>query len=130
MTDPDNGHALDDPTAGVPFEVGGPWSPTALREFLDDATVPIRLSCHTPSGGLWVLSLWYRYADGQFQCATGADADIVRFLRADPQVAFEVSVNHPPYQGVRGQGTATIEPDPEKTVLRDLLERYLGGTDS
>ncbi len=124
----------DAPTEDVPpddpFPLTGPWTHSDVSAFLDDAVVPIRVSCHTPSGGLWMLSLWYRYQDEQLWCATGANADIVRFLHADPHVAFEISVNEPPYRGVRGQGTVTIESDPEKTVLRALIERYLGGTGS
>ncbi|AXR78888.1 Nitroimidazol reductase NimA [Natrarchaeobaculum sulfurireducens] len=66
----------------------------------------------------------------RLQCATSASADVVSFLESDPNAAFEVSTNQPPYAGVRGRGTVSIEPDPEKETLRDLLERYLGGTDS
>ncbi|WP_255151321.1 pyridoxamine 5'-phosphate oxidase family protein [Halorarius halobius] len=114
------------------MEVTGAWSREEAEAFLtsDAGTVPIRLACHTPDGELWMLSLWYQYRDGDLLCATGADADVVRYLRADPSVAFEVSVEEPPYVGVRGNGTASVEPDPEKTLLRDLLDRYLGGTDS
>ena len=130
MTTSDDQDSRSDESTDDPVSPTGPWDHRTLAAFLDDAVVPIRLSCRTPSGGLWMLSLWYRYQDEQFQCATGADADVVRFLREDPHVAFEVSVNEPPYRGVRGQGTATIEADPEKTLLRDLLDRYLGGTDS
>lgn len=108
----------------------GSWSEPEVAAFLETATVPIRLACHTPAGGLWMLSLWYRYADGTISCATGADAEVVTYLREDADVAFEVSVNEPPYRGVRGAGTARIEPDTDKQLLRSLLERYLGGTDS
>jgi hypothetical protein len=64
------------------------------------------------------------------RCATSRDADVVRYLEADDGVAFEVSTNEPPYRGVRGNGTATVVPDEGKRLLRSLLERYLGGTDS
>jgi len=79
-----------------------------------------------------MLSLWYDFDSeaGAFVCATSADADVVRYLRADDGVAFEVSTNDPPYRGVRGRGTASISPDEGKTTLRRLLQRYLGGTDS
>jgi hypothetical protein len=103
-----------------------------------------------------MLSLWYRWEPGHgsssdagaeegtestgdgdrdgdspaLRCATSRDADVVRYLEADDGVAFEVSTNEPPYRGVRGNGTATIAPDAEKRLLRSLLERYLGGTDS
>lgn len=110
--------------------VTGAWSLDEVADFLTETTVPIRLGCRRPSGDLWMLSLWYRYRDGDFECATAADADVVRYLEADPEVSFEVSTNQPPYRGVRGNGRVTIAPDDEKQVLRALTERYLGGTDS
>ena len=113
-------------------EYTGEWDRAGVAAFLADAHVPIRVACRTPAGGLWMLSLWYDFDPdtGEFVCATSADADVVRYLRADDGVAFEVSTNDPPYQGVRGAGSATITPDDDKAVLRSLLKRYLGGTDS
>jgi nitroimidazol reductase NimA-like FMN-containing flavoprotein (pyridoxamine 5'-phosphate oxidase superfamily) len=108
----------------------GAWSRKEVSEFLDGAAIPLRLACHTPAGDPWMLSLWFRFREGCFQCATGANADVVRFLEADPAVAFEVSTNEPPYKGVRGRGTATIAPDEGKAVLRALIERYLGDVDT
>jgi nitroimidazol reductase NimA-like FMN-containing flavoprotein (pyridoxamine 5'-phosphate oxidase superfamily) len=108
----------------------GAWSKAEATAYLEDATVPLRLACHRPDGGLWMLSLWFRYRDGTFGCATGADADVVGFLEHDDSVAFEVSDNDPPYRGVRGSGTVTIDPDGGKALLEELLERYLGGTDN
>ena len=108
----------------------GVWSEAEAEAYLAESTVPIRIGCRTPSGGLWMLSLWYRYRDGSFHCATGADADIVRYLEANPGVTFEISTNEPPYKGVRGSGTATIDTDEGKSLLESLLVRYLGGTDN
>jgi nitroimidazol reductase NimA-like FMN-containing flavoprotein (pyridoxamine 5'-phosphate oxidase superfamily) len=110
--------------------VTGAWSRAEAAAFLEAQTVPLRLGCRRPSGDLWMLSLWYRYRDGSFECATAADADVVAYLDHDAPVSFEVSTNEPPYRGVRGNGTATVTPDEDKTVLRALLARYLGGTDS
>ena len=112
------------------MNVSGAWTTAEANEFLTSTTIPIRLATSTPSGGLWLVSLWYQYEDGRFELATSASADVVEFLRADDGVAFEVSTNQPPYMGVRGAGTATVEPDPDRAVLRSLLERYLGGTES
>ncbi|WP_310919632.1 pyridoxamine 5'-phosphate oxidase family protein [Haloarcula saliterrae] len=109
--------------------VTGAWSREEVATFLEEQTIPVRLGCRRPGGDPWMLSLWYRYRDGALQCATAADADVVSYLDHDPSVSFEVSTNDPPYRGVRGNGTATVEPDPEKAVLRALLDRYLGGTD-
>jgi len=108
----------------------GAWDATETEAFLGSATVPIRLSCHANRESLWMLSLWFLYRDDAFWCATSADADIVDYLADDDHVAFEISTNEPPYKGVRGNGTASVEPDEEKTLLRELLARYLGGTDS
>jgi nitroimidazol reductase NimA-like FMN-containing flavoprotein (pyridoxamine 5'-phosphate oxidase superfamily) len=114
------------------MRVTGDWSRGAVESFLtsEAGRVPIRLACHTGDGKLWMLSLWYRWRDGGFDCATSASARVVSYLREDDRVAFEASVNTPPYRGVRGNGTATVTPDEDKELVRALLERYLGGTDS
>ncbi|WP_423999476.1 pyridoxamine 5'-phosphate oxidase family protein [Haloarcula salina] len=108
----------------------GPWSLAETERFLDEVTVPIRLGCRTPADRPWMLSLWYRFTDGVFECATGADAAVVEYLEYDPTVSFEVSTNVPPYRGVRGNGTVSVTTDEDKELLRDLLERYLDGTDA
>ncbi len=110
--------------------VSGPWTSGEMEQFLSAETVPLRLGCRTPADRPWMLSLWYRFVDGVFECATGADAAVVDYLDYDDDVSFEVSTNEPPYCGVRGNGTATMTTDEGKTVLTDLLHRYLGGTDS
>lgn len=134
------------------MHVRGQLSSAELAAFLEETAIPLRLACRTPQDNLWMCSLWFRVvtadepgdeaaadgatADGatdenwRLQCATAASADVVSFLESDPGAAFEVSTNRPPYAGVRGRGTVSIEPDPGKETLRDLLERYLGGTDS
>ena len=111
-------------------DLRGPWDASDLEAFLASVTVPLRLACRTPAGRLWLVPLWFTYEEGRFHCATSREADLVEFLEADAGVALDVSTNEPPYRGVRGNGTARIEPDPEKELLRDLLDRYLGGTES
>ena len=114
----------------------GTWDADGVAAFLDEVAVPVRIACRTPAGGLWIVSLWYRREDEEagdalgLQCATGADAEIVRYLEHDPDIAFEVSTDRPPYRGVRGNGRVALAPDEDKATLRALLERYLGGTDS
>jgi nitroimidazol reductase NimA-like FMN-containing flavoprotein (pyridoxamine 5'-phosphate oxidase superfamily) len=111
-------------------EYTGAWGADQVAEFLQDITVPVRLATPRPDGTLWMVTLWYRYHDGGFECATGADADIVSYLRQSDQVSFDISTNEVPYRGIRGHGTTEIGPDEDKAVIRDLIERYLGGTES
>lgn len=109
--------------------VTGAWDRDEIERFLE-SSIPVRLACRTPADRPWVLSLWFRFMDDKLVCATSRQADVVRFLDHDPVVAFEISTNNYPYKGVRGNGTASIEPDADKAVLRSLLERYVGGTES
>jgi len=111
-------------------EFRGAWDEDDVAQFLREATIPIRLCARRPNGSHWLVALWYRYRDGRLECATGAEADLVGFLRRNPEVAFDVSTNRIPYRGVRGSGTVTLAPDTEKTVLRSLLDRYVGRTDT
>lgn len=111
-------------------ELSGPWDEDAATAFLQGSTVPIRVATHRPDGSLWLVALWYRYREGGFDCATWANAHVVRYLRDDSQVGFDVSTNDPPYRGVRGNGTASLSPDADKAVLRTLVERYLGDAET
>lgn len=111
-------------------EYRGVWSRERVESFLEDTAVPLRLACRTPTDRLWLVSLWFQYRDETFLCATSRHADVVSFLQRSPHAAFEVSTNRPPYKGVRGNGVVTIRPDQEKTLLTELLERYLGDTES
>jgi len=111
-------------------DVGGEWNQAQLERFLAEAVVPVRIGCHHPDGGLWMLSLWYQFRDGTIRCATSESAAITSFLRKNPAVSFEISTNHPPYMGVRGNGEATLNPDADKTLLKALIERYLAGKDT
>lgn len=98
---------------------------------MDTHPVPLRVGYHGENG-LWMVSLWFRYIEerGVIECATGRQADMVASLESNDEVTFEASTNDPPYKGVRGRGTVSIEADEEKERLRDLLERYLGTTES
>jgi len=112
------------------MNVRGALSLDEIETFLENATIPLRVACRTPGDRLWMLSLWFQYRDGQLRCATSKEADVVRYLEHDRHVAFEVSTNDPPYRGVRGHGSASVSDDPDKEVLRELLERYMDGTEN
>jgi hypothetical protein len=101
-----------------------------VQTYLEKAVIPLRLSCATPSGWPIVLSLWYHHRDQQLYCATQKTAKVVSYLAREPRCGFEIASDLPPYCGVRGQGLATIDLDLGADTLRQLLVRYLGGTEN
>ncbi len=110
------------------MELKGRWSENQIEEFLDEIKVPIRIACNTKHG-LWMVSLWFIYRDGNIYCASSKDSDIVSFLRDYPDIAFEISTNNPPYRGVRGRGKVELEEDPDKELLKELFNRYIENKD-
>ena len=111
-------------------EPKGPWRLAECQRFLEAARVPLRIACNGASGTPVLASLWFVPIDGQLWCATQRGARIVEHLERDGRCAFEVAIDQPPYRGVRGQGAATLHPDRGEPVLRRLIERYLGGSES
>lgn len=104
--------------------VSGPWDADQVARWLTGARIPVRLGVLAPTGPL-VLSLWYRFADGELWCATGSGADVVSHVRHDARVGFEVGPDIPPYRGVRGSARVEIVPALGPATLEQLLDRYL-----
>ncbi len=108
----------------------GPWNAERVEQFLAETCIPLRLAWHGPSGFPVVASLWFLHRDAALWCATRPDAAVARHLRRDGRCAFEVAPDQPPYRGVRGAATATVDPAGGKALLEELLIRYTGGLDS
>ena len=109
--------------------LAGPWDMATIEHYLQVTVIPVRLATSGRSGPL-VQSMWFLWRDCRLWCATQDSAVVVHRLQADPHCAFEVAGDMPPYRGVRGQGVAEIVKSEGKDVLRQLLQRYLGGTHS
>lgn len=108
----------------------GPWSNERIERYLEEARIPLRIACNGPSGHPLMASLWYLPIGSGLWCATQRSAKLASNLERDPRCAFEVSVETPPYRGVRGRARATLHPDRGEEILRRLIDRYLGGSDS
>ena len=108
----------------------GPWSTDQIQSFLRDVRIPVRIACNGASGHPVMASLWFVSQGGKLWCATQRGASVASLLTRDPRCAFEVSVETPPYRGVRGTGVATLHDERGEEILRALIERYLGGTES
>ncbi|MEH6592088.1 MAG: pyridoxamine 5'-phosphate oxidase family protein [Halioglobus sp.] len=112
------------------IEIKGPWEVDQMEAFVRASTLPIRLACVGSDGFPRVVSLWQQYHEGTFHCVTHKSAQLVKLLQARPQVGFEIAGDTPPYRGVRGQGTALITPLSDDSTLKDMISRYVGGTES
>ena len=108
----------------------GPWSTDQIQHFLQDVRIPLRIACNGASGFPVLASLWFVPEGGKLWCATQRGSSVVSLLSRDSRCAFEVSVETPPYRGVRGTGVATLHDDRGEEILRVLMERYLEDTDS
>jgi len=108
----------------------GPWNIAAYEAYLRETVIPLRLSVVSAAGWPTIASLWFVYEEGTIRCASKKSARIVRLLEANPKCAFEVSGETPPYFGVRGQGTVTLDPDLGPELLPRLIDRYVGPAES
>jgi nitroimidazol reductase NimA-like FMN-containing flavoprotein (pyridoxamine 5'-phosphate oxidase superfamily) len=97
-----------------------------IKDFLEHAKIPLRLSVLTESGWPIILSLWFTYTnDGKFLLATPEKAKVVKLVRKNPRCAFEISNEEAPYCGIRGQAKAKILESKGIEVLETLLQRYI-----
>jgi nitroimidazol reductase NimA-like FMN-containing flavoprotein (pyridoxamine 5'-phosphate oxidase superfamily) len=106
------------------MQIAGPWGEAEIDGFLGSTAVPMRLAANTASGFPTVTPLWFLWQEGALWAACKPDAAIVKLLRQDGRCAFDISVETPPYCGVRGRGKAEVLPD-GLAVLRPLLDRYV-----
>jgi hypothetical protein len=107
----------------------GSWSGAEIEAFLRETLIPMRLSVRTSSGSL-IVPLWFEYLDGRLLSCSPVESLLVSSLHKQAAVAFDVSTNDLPYQGVRGRGQARIETATDDVRLASLLRRYLAGTES
>jgi hypothetical protein len=108
----------------------GPWSKEQVERFLRETQIPVRLACNGASGHPVLVSLWFIPLDDKLWCATQRTAQVASILDRDPRCAFEVSVEKPPYYGIRGPALATLHDDRGEEILRELIDRYLGNATS
>ena len=108
----------------------GPWSIERVEEFLESTVVPVRLSVLGSSGGPIVASHWFTFDEGMIRCAVQKASFVDCALAANGVCGFEIARDDPPYRGVRGQGKASRAPDPDKSLLRLLHDRYLGADET
>lgn len=106
------------------------WSRDAIKEYLAETVIPVRLAAVDSDAAPIVMSLWFQFRDGAIWCATQREARLVKLLRANPAVGFEIAGDTPPYFGVRGQGRVELSAADGAATLEKLIDRYLAGRES
>ncbi len=110
--------------------LSGPWTYQEITDYLLCQEYPIRLSCVGSDGFPRVVSLWYQFTEPCIYCVTHRNSKLAKLLEDNPKVGFEISPNAPPYFGLRGQGSADMQPLGDSPLLENLLQNYVGNTDS
>ena len=96
---------------------------------LEQCCYPIRVAVQGLDGFPRIVSLWFKYQHGRFYCVTHQSAWILRQLKVNTRVGFEIATNFPPYKGVRGVGHVELKPL-QDDLLEQLINQYLENTDS
>lgn len=95
-----------------------------LANFIEASRTPLRIACHTDNGFPLIVPLWFLFDGQAFWCVTHKDAKLLKHLRANPKVGFEIANNEPPYAGARGHGEIELIPAKGREMLPQLLKRY------
>ncbi|MFK7915694.1 MAG: pyridoxamine 5'-phosphate oxidase family protein [Pseudomonadales bacterium] len=107
----------------------GTWTGTDIVRFLQEVRVPMRLSVTGPKGPV-IVPVWFEYHSDSLWCCSPDDSFLIDALRAHPQIAFDISTNDLPYQGIRGRGTAQCTATSGHAELEKLAKRYLTDLDN
>jgi len=101
------------------------WQESTIETFLVDTDTPLRLSFLNNQGEPMICSLWFSYHDDILWAASHKNSYVVKQLRDNTKVSFEVSTNNYPYKGVRGKATAELTTTDADQVLTQLINKYL-----
>ena len=103
----------------------GSLSGEVIANFLQTATIPLRLSLAS-SKGPTIVALWFDFSGNEIRCCAPQDSLVVRSLQKVSQVAFDISSNEIPYFGVRGRGEAKLTKLGAAEQLDTLIKKYVG----
>ncbi|MCY4045119.1 MAG: hypothetical protein OXE99_08565 [Cellvibrionales bacterium] len=101
------------------------WDRQAIERYLLASVDPMRFSVVGAEGFPLICSIWHWYEADHLFAVSHQNSLLVKTLETNAKCAFDISVNTPPYRGVRGVGLAVIETDAQ-VYLPKLLEKFLG----
>ena len=101
------------------------WDESEIRRFLNNATIPMRLSFMNKNGEPMICSLWFKFIDDSLWSASHENSYVVSQLKNNRKVSFEISTNEYPYKGVRGKAEVELSKLNADNVLAGLIDKYL-----
>ena len=78
------------------------WDESEIRRFLNNATIPMRLSFMNKNGEPMICSLWFKFIDDSLWSASHQNAYVVNQLKNNSKVSFEISTNEYPEPLAKG----------------------------
>lgn len=93
--------------------------------------MPIRLAVMDGDYPL-ICSVWFLFSreEAILRCVSHGESQLIKLLRINPKVGFEIALNDPPYKGVRGKGVVRLTQDDVADRLNNVILRFLGDTSS
>lgn len=104
------------------------WSKGEIFDYLDRATTPIRISCSDQDEYPVICSLWFIHQDGVLWAASHRNSYIIKALKSNSKIGFEVATNEYPYYGVRGKANVSLLQDDSENILEKVIDKYLQGS--
>ncbi len=107
------------------------WNADQVAAYLADSIIPMRIAVNGNRQPL-LCSVWYQFDEdsGTLLAASHVSSALIKSLQKNPYCSFEIAPNDPPYMGVRGNGEVSLSKANAGSVLTELINRYLGNTDS
>jgi PPOX class probable F420-dependent enzyme len=97
-----------------------------VRTLFDDKNFAV-LSTLEPDGRPHSTVVWVKRDGDDLLFALPRSRRKTANLRRDPRVAVAIFDPASPYESVQVQGTASLEDDPDGTLIDELSHKYTGG---
>jgi PPOX class probable F420-dependent enzyme len=97
-----------------------------LKKYLDESQVYATAATIGPNGQPHLIVIWLKRDGEDLLYSTTVDRQQAKNLARDPRITVMINPPENPYVYAEIRGTATLTPDPEKTLPNELSLHYTG----
>lgn len=97
-----------------------------LKKYLDEAKVYATAATIGPNGQPHLTVIWLKRDGDDLLFSTTVDRQQGKNLTRDPRITVMINPPENPYVYAEIRGTATLTPDPDKTLPNELSNHYHG----